>query len=353
LGGYKAEKIFVSKGTKREEVEEAVSGEIVILAGIKELKIGQTVTDPQTTEALPTITVEEPTLRVTIGANTSPLAGKEGKFVTSRQVGDRLIKERETNLGLRIEDMGGEFQVAGRGELHLAVLIENMRREGYELQVSKPQVIIKDKMEPYEEVIVDVPDEYVGEITTEMGKRRGEMLDMKSDGRGGTRLSFMISQRNLMGARNTLLTKTRGTVVLNTISAGYKPLGQISEKLRNGVMVAHESGKVLAYSLENAQERGETFVEPGDEVYEGMIVGITPKENDMDISVTKGKHLTNTRSANKDVGIKLSPSIKMSLEQGLDFIEEDELMEVTPKSIRFRKKMLAKVDRIRDKRKSL
>ena len=351
-GNVRVEKLYVNQGIKRVVVDEAQAGEIVTLAGAADVEIGQTLADPTKPEALPVITVEEPTLKVTIGANTSPFAGKDGKFVTSRQVGERLVKERETNLGLKIEENGAEFVVSGRGELHLAVLIENMRREGYELQVSKPQVILKDKSEPFEEVTVDVPDEYVGAVTTEMGRRRATMQDLAADGRGNTRMVYEISQRNMIGVRNILLTNTKGTVVLNTMSLGYKPMGAVAERLRNGVLVALDMGKVLSYSLENVQERGTTFVDPGEDVYEGMVVGLNSRDQDIDINLTKGKHLTNTRSANKDMKITLTPAVKMSLEQALDFIEDDELLEVTPKNLRMRKRFLAKMDRIRHDRRN-
>jgi GTP-binding protein len=347
LGNFKIEKLYINQGIKKVEVEEVGSGDIATIAGVENIEIGQTIADVQNPQPLSGIQVSEPTLRVTVGANTSPLAGREGKFVTSRQIRERLLKEKETNLGLRIVENGAEFVVAGRGELHLAVLIENMRREGFELQVSKPEVIIHNNQEPFDEVTIDVPDEYVGEVTTEMGRRRAEMKDLLASGNGSTRLVYVISQRNFLGVRNAVLTQTRGTAVINSMFLGYQQIGNLVGQIRNGVMIAHESGTVLSYSLENAQERGTTFVEPGEEVYEGMIVGITGKENDMEISVTKGKHLTNTRSANKDIKIVLTPAVKMSLEQGLDFIDDDELMEVTPKNIRFRKKLLSKMERVR------
>jgi len=350
-GSFTVEKLFTSQGIIRQDITTAISGDIVAIAGVKDIEIGQTIADPSTPEALPKISVEEPTLKVTIGANTSPFAGREGKFVTSRQIGDRLMREKEINLGMRFADLGGgEFEVAGRGELHIAVLIENMRREGYEMQVSKPQVILKGNDEPYDEVTIDVPDEFVGAITTEMGKRRGEMLDMAASGKGDTRLVYRISQRNMIGARNILLTETRGTAVFNTIFAGYQPKGSVLETLRNGVLVAFETGRVLSYSLEGAQERGVTFVDAGEDVYEGMIIGLNTRDQDIDINVTKGKHLTNTRSANKDMKSVLTPSYRMSLEQALDFIEDDELLEVTPKSLRLRKKWLSKQERVKHQR---
>jgi GTP-binding protein len=349
FGNFRIEKLYTSVGIKRIEVEEAVCGDIAAIAGIPDITIGQTITDPSTPEALPQIKVEDPTLKVTIGANTSPFAGREGKFVTGRQVGERLLKEKETNLGLRIYPAdNGAFTVIGRGELHLAVLIENMRRQGYELQVSKPEVVLKEGMEPYEEVTIDVPDEFVGAVNMEMGRRRAQMLDMVSD-RGNTRLVFEISQRNLMGARNLLLSASKGTVLFNTISLGYKPAGNETEKIRNGVIISFDAGKVSNYALDNAQDRGTMFVGAGEDVYEGMIVGLNSRDQDMEISATKDKHLTNTRSANKDMKVMVTPPVKMSIEQALDFLEDDELLEVTPVNLRLRKKFLTQAERKRNK----
>jgi GTP-binding protein len=353
IGSYNVNKLYTSKGITRVDVQEAVSGDIVAIAGIPEISIGQTITDPALLEALPIITVSEPTLRITIGANTSPMAGREGKYVTSRQIGERLLKEKETNLGMKFNDLtGGEFEVIGRGELHLAILIETMRREGFEMQVSKPHVVLKGGLEPYDEVTIDVPDEYVGEITSEMGRRRGEMLDMKSDGKGSTRLVYKISQRNILGARNEMLTNTRGTSLMHTVFIGYEKQGPVAQELRNGVLVSFDTGKTLSYSLEGAQERGSTFVDAGEDVYEGMIIGLNTREHDIDINVTKGKHLTNTRAANKDMKTTLTPAYKMSLEQALDFIAEDELLEVTPLNLRLRKRFLDKLQRIKASRAS-
>lgn len=351
LGNFRIEKLYTSHGIKREEVDEAIAGDIAAIAGVSKITIGQTITDPSKPEALPQIEVEEPTLRVTIGPNTSPFAGRDGKFVTGRQIGERLMKEKEINLGLRISaNDGGTYTVVGRGELHLAVLIENMRRENYELQVSKPEVVLKDKMEPYEEVTIDVPDEYVGPVNTEMGRRRAQMVDMAADGRGNTRVMFEISQRNLMGARNILLTQTKGTVLFNTISLGYRDMGQANEQLRNGVMISFDTGKSSNYALDNAQERGTLFIEAGEEVYEGMIVGLNSRDQDMEISVTKDKALTNMRAANKDTKASVSPAIRMSIEQALDFLEDDELLEATPNNLRLRKKYLTVTERKRHNR---
>ena len=351
VGNFTVEKLYTSQGIKRVEIEEAGAGDIVAIAGVGDIEIGQTIADPANPEALPKISVGEPTLKLTIGANTSPFAGREGKFVTSRQIGERLLKEKETNLGMRFADLGGgEFEAVGRGELHLAILLETMRREGYEMQVSRPQVIMRGNTEPFEEIIIDVPNEYVGTVTMEMGKRRGKMTDMAADGRGGTQVSYLMSQRNMMGVRNILLTATKGTVVINSSFSGYKDVEPASDNVRPGVLVALDSGKALAYSLENAQERGLTFIEPGEEVYEGMIVGLGTRENDIELNVCKGKHLTNTRAASADIKTVLTPALKLSLEQALDFIQDDELLEITPKSLRLRKRFLTKLDRIRARR---
>ena len=353
FGQFRIEKLYTSEGIERKEIEVAHSGDIVAIAGVPDIEIGQTLCDPSAPEALPLISVTEPTLRITIGANTSPMAGRDGKFVTSRQVGERLMKERETNLGLRISDSdGGNYVVAGRGELHLAVLLENMRREDYEVQVSKPEVIMKDGIEPFEEVFIDIPDQYLGAVNMEMGKRKAMMTDMHSDGQGNTKLTFEISQRNLMGTRNILLTASKGTVLFNTTPLGYRPMGAGLDQIRNGVLVSNDTGKAMAFSLENAEERGLLFVEPSEEVYEGMIIGLNSREGDMEINVCKDKAKTNMRSANKDMKISLTPAVKMSIEQALDFIEDDELLEITPHYLRLRKRFLSKTDRIRQNRKN-
>ncbi|OGC97845.1 GTP-binding protein TypA [Candidatus Amesbacteria bacterium RIFCSPHIGHO2_01_FULL_48_32] len=346
-GAFNVERLYTSKGIERVEINEAMAGDIVAIAGIKDIEIGLTIADPGMPEALPIITVEEPTLKMTMGANTSPLAGREGKYLTSRQIGERLEKEIEKNLGMKFKDLGGgEFEVAGRGELHLAILLETMRREGYEMQVSRPQVIMKDNLEPYDEVTIEMPNEFVGVVTTEMGKRKGQMRDMTA-----TKITYLISQRNMIGARNILLTQTKGTMVMHTQFAGYKETGLVAQDLRPGVLVTLDSGKALAYSLENAQERGITFVDPGEDVYEGMIVGLGTRENDVELNVCRGKHLTNTRAASADIKTVLTPALKMSLEQALDFIADDELLEITPKSLRLRKKYLTRLERVRNSRK--
>lgn len=346
IGTYKAQKLFTSRGIMREEVEEVTAGDIIALAGIAKLTIGQTVTDPARPVSLPKIQVEEPTLKVTIGPNTSPFSGQDGKFVTSSQIKERLLREKETNLGLRItQDIdGAKFTVAGRGELHLAVLIETMRREGFELEVSKPQVIYKEidgvECEPFEEVTIDVGTEHVGVITEELAKRKGEMIDMRGELNNTTRFVYKISSQNLLGIRNSLLTKTRGTAVINTYFLGYFPKGVRIVGARNGALVALRPGPSLGYGLEGVQERGALFIGPGVEVYEGMVVGISSRDFDIEVNVCKGKKLTNVRSENADIAIQLTPPIELTLEQALDFISEDELLEVTPKNLRVRKKVL-------------
>ena len=356
IGTYKTEKLYTSKGLIREEVPHVESGDIVAISGIKKLTIGQTVTAPSTPEALPMIQIQEPTMKICISANTSPLSGKEGKFVTSRQLGERLLKEIETNLSLRVarSEETNDYIVSGRGELHLAVLIETMRREGYEMQVSRPEVILKKEgnqlLEPYEEVTMDLPEEYIGEITSELGQRKAQMISMRHDGRGRVKMVYHGSQRNLMGARNALLTKTKGTIGYFTYFLGYCPVGPQMGRVRNGVLVASESGISRSYGLENAQERGNLFVGPGEEVYEGMLVGLNSREMNIELNVCKEKRQTNVRSETADIAIQLVPPLILSLEQCLDFLEEDELLEVTPKKLRLRKRLLNKTDRVRASR---
>jgi GTP-binding protein len=345
-GNYRIEKMFVSQGLEKVPVTEAVSGDIVAIAGIKELSIGQTLTATTTPEALPTISVTEPTLKITIGPNTSPLAGREGKFVTSRQISERLLEEKETNLGLHIEEQVGGvgFVVSGRGELHLAVLIETMRREGYEMEVSKPQVILKEvngqMSEPFDEVTIDIPDEFVGVVTSEFGRRRAVVKEMTPNGRGDTRIVLEISERNLLGARTSLLTETRGTLQMSAMFLEYRPIVAEFDRKRNGALTASEAGTSASFGLENAQDRGVLFVGVGEATYQGMIVGLNSREQDMAVNVNKVKPSTNVRSASKDMMVKLTPPVKYSLEQCLDFLNEDELLEVVPSSLRLRKKWL-------------
>lgn len=346
------DKVYVAQGLKKIEVQDAPAGEIVALTGIKNAGIGDTLADSENPEALPTIEIEEPTLKMSVAANTSPFAGKEGQFVTGRQILERIKKELETNVSLRME-MGkaGDYILSGRGELHLSVLIENLRREGYELEVGKPQVITKEidgKMcEPMEELTIDVGTEHVGAVTAEVGRRKGSMLSQEENSDGTTRLTFNISTRGILGLRNQLLTLSRGTAIMNSIFTEFKPVGAAIPKLRNGALVAHESGKAVAYGLYNAQGRGIVFIGPQTQVYEGMIVGLNSREGDLEINVTKEKKLTNTRAAGSDDALTLTPPTIFTLEQALDFLEDDELLEVTPKSLRLRKKLLNKNARVR------
>ncbi|MEP7167584.1 MAG: translational GTPase TypA [Candidatus Woesebacteria bacterium] len=357
LGSSIIEKLFVSKGIEKVPVDVAVSGDIVAIAGIKELSIGQTVTAPSAPEALPSIKVSEPTLKITIGPNTSPLAGREGKYLTSRQIQERLWKEKETNLGLKFEEdpTGVGFIVSGRGELHLAVLIETMRREGYELEVSRPQVILKEEngmmTEPFDEVTVDIPDEFVGVITTEFGQRRAQTIAIDPNGRGDTRMIFEISERNLLGTRTKLLTETRGTLQMSSIFLEYRPVGMEFTRMRNGALVASENGKSATEGLDNAQQRGNLFIGAGEETYMGMVVGLNSREQDMEVNVNKVKASSNVRSATKDMMVKLVPPIRYSLEQSLDFLDDDELLEVVPSTLRLRKKLLSQAERARNKKK--
>ncbi len=351
IGTYTATKLFTSKGLGRIETDKIISGDIAALAGIPELTIGQTVTDPEHTEHLPKIKVEEPTIKIKIGPNTSPFAGREGDFVTSRQIRARLYKELETDLGLRVEDdqETTSFIVSGRGELHLAVLIETMRREGYEMEVSKPQVIYKKidgvQCEPYEELTIDVNKDYMGAVTDELGKRKGKMMNMAPQGDTAIRLIYKISSRNLIGIRSNLLTNTRGTAVMHTYLLGYEPVGTDMENIRRGALISTQGGETLTYGLANAQIRGVMFYGPGVNVYEGMVVGLASQERDIEVNVCKAKQLTNNRSSGEGVKVILEPPTTLSLEQYLDIIGDDELLEVTPKNLRLRKKYLTIADR--------
>jgi GTP-binding protein len=340
-------------GLGRREVEEAGAGDIVALTGFPEAKIGATLADPDAPEALPTIAVEEPTLQLTFGVNTSPLAGRDGQYSTSRQLGERLQRELETNFALRVEptDLPDVFAVSGRGELHLSILIETMRREGYEFQVSRPEVITRQResvtVEPVEHLLIDTIEEYVGAVTELVGGRRARMLDMSNDRRGNVRLEFEIPTRGLIGLRNTFLTRTKGNGSLSSRLIGYEPwLGPIATT-RNGALIATESGTTNANGLANAQERGLTFVEPGTEVYQGMIVGVSSRPADIPVNACKAKKLTNMRQSTQDIGVRLTPPVLLSLEQALDFLNDDELLEVTPKTFRLRKRLLTDHERAR------
>jgi GTP-binding protein len=338
------EHVYVSQGLSRVEVESAVAGDIIAITGVTAAGIGDTIVDLSTPEILPTIRVEEPTLSMSVSANTSPFAGRDGKYVTGRHLLDRITRELETNVSLRLR-MGkeGEYVLSGRGELHLSVFIENLRREGYEMQVGKPHVITKEidgiTMEPVEELTVDVDNQYTGAVTAEVGRRRGIILKQTENSDNTTRLLFEITTRGMLGLRTTLLTQSRGTSVVNSLFLRYEPIGAPIPKMRNGVLIASETGKALANGLEVAQNRGTVFIPAQTEVYEGMIVGMNTRDNDIEINVCKEKKLTNVRS-NADIAFILTPPTVFSLEQCLDFIEDDELLEVTPKNLRMRKTLL-------------
>lgn len=338
------DKIYTNQGLKRIEINEAQAGDIVALTGLASANIGNTIADAAAPVALPAIKIEEPTLKMAVSANTSPFAGKEGQFVTGRQILDRIKKELQTNVALKLEENGTEFILSGRGELHLSVFIETLRREGFELQVAKPQVITKmiDNVlcEPIEELTVDVESEFSGAVVSEVGRRKGMLMSQDENSDGTTRLLFEISTRGLLGLRNQLMTKSCGTAVLNSLFLRYDPMGTQIPKLRNGVLVASDSGKTLTYGLNIAQGRGSTFIPPQTQVYEGMIIGLNSKDEDIVINVTKEKKQTNVRASNSDFAVILTPPVILSLEQSLDFLEDDELLEVTPKSLRLRKKIL-------------
>ena len=343
--------LAVFDGLKRVEVPEASAGEIVALTGFADAQIGATLTDPDAPEALPVIAIEEPTLRLTFGVNTSPFSGREGQYSTSRQLNERLNRELETNLSLRVEqtDQADVFAVSGRGELHLSVLIETMRREGYEFQVSRPEVITKTidgvVHEPVEQLVIDTTEEYVGTVSDLVGNRRARLTDMVNDGRGSVRLEYTIPTRGLIGLRNAFLTATRGNGVMASRLVGYEPwLGPISST-RSGPLVASEGGVALSHGLANAQERGVTFIEPQTQVYEGMIVGQHPRQGDLPVNVCRAKKLTNMRASTKDIAIGLTPPTVLSLEQALDFLADDELLEVTPLNWRLRKRYLTQDER--------
>lgn len=345
LENARVEKIYVNQGLKKIEAQEACSGDIVSIAGVKNCSIGDTIADPAKPEALPAIAIEEPTLSISIYANTSPFAGREGKYVTARHLHDRIKKELETNISMKMDvSENGEFILSGRGELHLSVFIESLRREGYELQVGKPKVITKNIngtiCEPIEELTVDVASEYASTIIGEINKRRGILLHQNENSDGTTRLEFEISTRGTLGLRNVLMTASKGTAIANSLFLRFDPIGGIIPKLRNGVLIAFENGKAVTYGLNIAQQRGTTFIHPGTEVFAGMIIGLNTREDDLEINVTKEKKLTNVRASSSDIATILTPPTIFSLEQCIDFLEDDELLEVTPKNLRLRKKIL-------------
>ncbi len=342
------------KGLQRIEVAEAVAGDIVALTGIADANIGDTIADVDTPEALPTIAITEPTLKMTFSVNTSSFAGREGKYPTSRQLRARLYRELETNVSLRVEEGNSpdEFIVSGRGELHLSVLIETMRREGYEFQVSRPEVITREGengqiVEPIEHLVIDTKDSYIGILTETLAARKAQLTNMTNDGSGNVRLEYHIPTRGLIGFRNAFLTLTQGNGAMSSMLINYEPwLGKIGTT-RMGALIASEAGVAMTYGLNNAQQRGDTFIEPGTPVYEGMIVGLNARPMDMVVNVCKEKQKTNIRSSTADIAVRLTPPIIMSLEQSLDFINNDELVEVTPQNIRLRKRYLTQHERAR------
>jgi len=358
LGNFKVERMYVNEGINKVEAKEALSGEIVYLAGMPQIEIGQSITDINYQVALPMIEITQPTLKASFGPNTSVFAKEESRFMTSRELKERLLEEAETNLGLKVEDDPVDsirMIVSGRGELHLAVLIEKLRREGYAMEIGKPEVILKQVdgkwLEPFSELTILTPEDYVGVITAELGKRKAKMLDMTSDERNGIKMIYKISERNALGLRSTLMTESRGQVSISFLFLDYEEKEEENYKTRNGVLIATQSGKALSFGLDLAQKRGITFVEPTEPVYEGQVVGLRPIIGDLEINVCKGKQLTNMRSAGNDEAIILAPAVKYSIEEALDFIESDELIDVTPKAIRLRKRYLTKVDRVRSERK--
>ncbi|MBE7459904.1 MAG: translational GTPase TypA [Zoogloeaceae bacterium] len=345
--------VQVFRGLERVLTDVAEAGDIVLINGIEEVGIGVTICDPEQPEALPLLTVDEPTLTMNFQVNTSPFAGKEGKFVTSRQLRERLARELMSNVALRVEDTPDAdiFLVSGRGELHLTILLENMRREGYELAVSRPRVVLKDiegeKCEPYEMLTVDCEEAHQGAVMQALGERRGDLQDMQPDGKGRVRLEYRIPARGLIGFQSEFLTMTRGTGIMSHVFDDYAPMkGDIAER-RNGVLISAEQGEAVAYALWKLQERGRMFVTPGEPVYEGMIIGINSRDNDLVVNPVKTKQLTNVRASGKDEAIMLVPPIQITLESAVEFIADDELVEITPKSIRLRKRHLKEHERRR------
>lgn len=341
------------KGLERVPLEEAEAGDIVIISGIEDIGIGVTITDKDNPKGLPMLRVDEPTLTMDFMVNTSPLAGTEGKFVTSRQIRDRLQKELLTNVALRVEDTADAdvFRVSGRGELHLTILLENMRREGYELAIGKPRVVYRDidgqKCEPYENLTVDVPDDNQGAVMEELGRRRGELTNMESDGNGRTRLEYHIPARGLIGFQGEFMTLTRGVGLMSHVFDDYAPVKPDMPGRHNGVLVSQEQGEAVAYALWNLEDRGRMFVSPNDKIYEGMIIGIHSRDNDLVVNPLKGKKLTNIRASGTDEAVRLTTPIKLTLEGAVEFIDDDELVEITPQSIRLRKRYLSELERRR------
>lgn len=350
----KIENIFTYRGLGKEETEEAFAGDIVALTGLSDANIGDTIATGDNPEALPTIELEPPTLSIYIGPNTSPLKGKEGEFTTSRQIAERLERELETNIALKIKPDGLGYKVSGRGELHLSVLIETMRREGYELEAGRPEVVYKEidgvKCEPIEELTIEVDSEYVGAVSQEMGLRRADLKTQELTTTGSTRFTYEITTAALIGLRNNLLTATKGTVIMSSIPKGYKPADSKYKPERNGALISFETGVSTAYALDAAQARGTLYIPPQAAVYQGMIVGLSNKKDDIDINICREKQLTNMRTHASDGAIQLTPYTQLSLEQCLDFLLDDELLEVTPKNLRLRKRQLDPIKRKRENR---
>ena len=350
----KIEKLFVYKGLGKEEVDEAIAGDIVAVTGVSEANIGDTIATGDNPEALPTIELEAPTLSIYIGPNTSPLKGREGEFTTSRQIAERLTRELETNIALKIEPDGLGYKVSGRGELHLSVLIETMRREGYELEAGRPEVVYREidgaKSEPIESLTIEVDPEFVGAVSQELGIRKAELKSQELTASGSTRFVYEISTAALIGLRNNLLTATKGTVIMSSIPSGYRAVEGRYKPERNGALIASEDGTSTAYALDGAQARGILYIPPQVPVYRGMIVGLSNKKDDLDINVCREKQLTNMRTHASDGAIQLTPYTQLSLEQCLDFLLDDELLEVTPKSLRLRKRQLDPTKRKRENR---
>ncbi|MES2364695.1 MAG: translational GTPase TypA [Pseudomonadota bacterium] len=343
------------QGLSRVLVDEAQAGDIVLINGIEEIGIGVTICDRENPQALPMLKVDEPTLTMTFQVNSSPLAGTEGKFVTSRQIRDRLNKELLTNVALKVEDTADAdtFLVSGRGELHLTILLENMRREGFEIAVSKPRVVYKEingeKCEPYEALTVDVEEVNQGSIMEELGRRRGDLQDMQSDGQGRVRLEYRIPARGLIGFQSEFMTLTRGTGIMAHVFDDYGPMKADMPGRRNGVLISQDHGEAVAYALWKLEDRGRMFVAPGDKLYEGIIIGVHSRDNDLVVNPIKGKQLTNVRASGTDEAVRLTPAIKMTLESAVEFIEDDELVEITPQSIRIRKRFLTENERKRNR----
>jgi GTP-binding protein len=352
----KVNQVLMFEGLERQQVEEAEAGDIVLINGIEEVSIGTTLCDLEHPDALPLLKVDEPTLTMNFLVNASPLAGQEGKYVTSRQIRERLERETKSNVAMRVEYPADTdtFIVHGRGELHLTILLENMRREGYELAVSRPRVVFKDidgvRSEPYEVLTVDVEEVNQGAVMEELGRRRGELLDMQPDGKGRVRLDYRITARGLIGFQGLFMTMTRGTGIMSHVFDDYGPAKGELEEHRNGVLVSQDDGVAVAYALWKLQERGRMFVSPGDPVYEGMIVGVHTRDNDLVVNPIRTKQLTNIRASGKDEAIDLTPPIELTLEYAVEFIADDELAEITPRSIRLRKRHLEEHERKRAER---